>query len=184
MITTSYHNDLQCPCLLKVVTFLLGKTSAAGKHIYPLCTVFLNTAFVSGEITCMKPGKLLKRDTKPHARTVVPRPVFPSPAKNGLACTKIWTGVKSGPPGPVYACEKRTGSRKVGRVFPAAVACPSMEKSDEDGALEHLDLVDELTESRYIDGCSAVRKRAIRKEAKMFAVGRSPSIENSNSRWG
>ena len=80
-------------------------------------------------------------------------------------------------------------------MFLAAVACPSMAKSDEDAAVEHLDLVDEvfvyLTESRYVDGYSAVRKRAIRKKAKMCAVrdgvmyfskkkngkvGRSPSI--------
>ena len=58
-------------------------------------------------------------------------------------------------------CEKWAG------VFPAAVVCPSVAKSDEDAAVEHLDLVDEvfiyLTESRYVDGCSAVRKRAIRK---------------------
>ena len=65
-------------------------------------------------------------------------------------------------------CEKWAG------VFPAAVACPSMAKSDENAAVEHLDLVDEvfiyLTESRYVDGCSAVCKRAIRKKAKMFSV--------------
>ena len=63
--------------------------------------------------------------------------------------------------------------RKVGRVFLAAVACPSMVKTDEDAALEHLHSVDEvsiyLMESRYIDGCSAMRKRAIRKKAKLFA---------------
>ena len=64
-------------------------------------------------------------------------------------------------------CEKWAG------VFPAVVACPSMAKSDEDAAVEHLDLVDEAILSRgiYIDGCSAVRKRAIRKKAKMFAGG-------------
>ena len=47
--------------------------------------------------------------------------------------------------------------RKVGQVFLAAVACPSMVKTDEDEALEHLHLVGEvsvyLTESRYFDGC-------------------------------
>ena len=46
--------------------------------------------------------------------------------------------------------------RKVDRVFLAAVVCPSMVKTDEDEALEHLHLVDEvsiyLTESRYLDG--------------------------------
>ena len=45
--------------------------------------------------------------------------------------------------------------RKVGRVFLAAIACSSVAKTDEDEALEHLHLVDEvsiyLTESRYID---------------------------------
>ena len=39
-------------------------------------------------------------------------------------------------------------SRKVGQVFLAAVACPSMAKTDEDEALEHLHLVDE--DSSYI----------------------------------
>ena len=81
---------------------------------------------------------------------------------------------KSGPPVQFTLAKNGPALRKVGRVFPAAVACPSIAKSDEDGALEHLDLVDELTESRYIDGCSAVRKRAIRKEAKMFAGGQEP----------
>ena len=41
--------------------------------------------------------------------------------------------------------------RKWAGVFPAAVVCPSVAKSDEDAAVEHLDLVDEvfiyLTES-------------------------------------
>ena len=65
---------------------------------------------------------------------------------------KIWTGVKNGPPFRLRKtdrpCEKWAG------MFPAAVVCPSMAKSDEDAAVEHLDLVDEvfiyLTESRYI----------------------------------
>ena len=35
-------------------------------------------------------------------------------------------------------CEKWAG------VFQAAVVCPSMAKSDEDAAVEHLDLVDEV----------------------------------------
>ena len=48
-----------------------------------------------------------------------------------------------------------------------------MAKIDKDAALELLHLVDEvsiyITESRYIDGCSAMRKRVIHKKAKLFA---------------
>ena len=61
--------------------------------------------------------------------------------------------------------------RKVGGVFPAAVVCPSMAKTDKDEALEHLHLVDEV--SSYIPYGVEVprwmRKRAICTKAKMFA---------------
>ena len=60
---------------------------------------------------------------------------------------------------PVQCALAKNGPtlRKVGGVFLAAVACPSMAKTDEDEALEPLHLVDEvsiyLTESRYLDRC-------------------------------
>ena len=54
---------------------------------------------------------------------------------------KIWTGVKSGPPVQFALAKNGPALRKVGRVFPGGVACPSMAKSDEDVALEHLDKV-------------------------------------------
>ena len=55
----------------------------------------------------------------------------------------MWTGVKSGPPVQFALTKKGPSLRKVGRVFPAAVACPSMAKSDEDTAVQHLNTVDE-----------------------------------------
>ena len=41
--------------------------------------------------------------------------------------------------------------QKVGGVFPAAVACPSMVKTDEDAAVEHLHLVDEVSIRESVD---------------------------------
>ena len=56
------------------------------------------------------------------------------------------------PPAEFALAKNGPALRKVGRVFLAAVACPSMAKTAKDAALEHLHLVDEvsiyLTESR------------------------------------
>ena len=59
----------------------------------------------------------------------------------------------------------------MGWVFPAAVASPSMEKNDEDTAVEDLDTVDEVFICRgtSMDVPAAVSAQAIRKNA-MFDV--------------